>query len=486
LTPPQDDPTHAAQSQEQALPSWLRPWERFWFTPADPIVLAMIRIVSGMVIVYMLAVYSLNLPEMMGDHAWVDLPTRLQWALEKPVPDIPLTGKVTAPLPPPANDFQKTYKREYKEFFKDDPPPPYPANEEEARYLTAFRVTYRIDLRVYGLPPPKTDKEREYVAEYMQGWSPQQSRLPPPAYAKDAAEAKAVDEYRRRYGIDPRLLYDRGHYVFSLWFAVTDPDAQAAVHGFIVAMAFLFLIGFCTRLTAALTWFGSLCYIHRSPTILFGADTMMNILLLYLMIAPSGAALSVDRWIARWWSGAKPGMLRRWFAFWRRPMASGEEIAPSAFSVQIQPSVSANIATRLLQIHLCMIYLFAGLAKLLGPSWWNGTALWGVLANFEMAPMRFRAYTSFLGWLGSNPLYYGLFVTLGTFFTLVFEITYPFLIWRPSLRWFFLGSAILLHGLIGLMMELGTFALLMLAMNMIFLRKEEAYWLLSWLGVPRK
>ncbi len=30
------------------------------------------------------------------------------------------------------------------------------------------------------------------------------------------------------------------------------------------------------------------------------------------------------------------------------------------------PSVSANIATRLLQLHLCVIYLFGGLAKARG------------------------------------------------------------------------------------------------------------------------
>ncbi len=74
-------------------------------------------------------------------------------------------------------------------------------------------------------------------------------------------------------------------------------------------------------------------------------------------------------------------------------------------------------------------------------------------------------------------------MTVGGLFTLCFEIGYPFLIWRPKLRWVFLGGAILLHGLIGLFMGLKTFSLVMLVMNMAFLRKEEALWFLGWFTV---
>ena len=51
-------------------------------------------------------------------------------------------------------------------------------------------------------------------------------------------------------------------------------------------------------MTTALTWAASLQYMHRTPQILFGVDTMMCILLLYLTIGPSGAAMSVDRLLA--------------------------------------------------------------------------------------------------------------------------------------------------------------------------------------------
>jgi hypothetical protein len=74
-------------------------------------------------------------------------------------------------------------------------------------------------------------------------------------------------------------------------------------------------------------------------------------------------------------------------------------------------------------------------------------------------------------------------MTFSGIFTLIFEIGYAFLIWRPRLRWYFLASAILLHGGIGLFLGLKTFSFIMLSMNMAFLRKEEVYWLFSlWPG----
>jgi len=148
-----------------------------------------------------------------------------------------------------------------------------------------------------------------------------------------------------------------------------------------------------------------------------------------------------------------------------------------------QPSVSANFAIRLIQVHLCFIYAAAGLSKLMGPGWWNGTALWSVLGNFEFAPMNWGLYNYLLRLLGRNQLVFEIFMTGGAYFTLVFEIMYSVWIWRPATRWMMLAAAILLHGVIGLFMGLGTFALIMLVMNMAFLEMREVYWLLALFGI---
>ena len=99
--------------------------------------------------------------------------------------------------------------------------------------------------------------------------------------------------------------------------------------------------------------------------------------------------------------------------------------------------------------------------------------------------MQFDLYLAFLRFLGRHQLLYDAFMTGGGLFTLVFEIGYAFLIWRPKLRWLFLGAAIMLHGGIGLFMGLKTFSLMMLVMNMAFLNKKEVDWFLGLLHRTR-
>ena len=53
------------------------------------------------------------------------------------------------------------------------------------------------------------------------------------------------------------------------------------------------------------------------------------------------------------------------------------------------PTVSANLALRLIQLHLVVIYGMAGLGKLQGPSWWNGMAIWGTMTAGEFVVVDF-------------------------------------------------------------------------------------------------
>jgi hypothetical protein len=194
----------------------------------------------------------------------------------------------------------------------------------------------------------------------------------------------------------------------------------------------------------------------------------MVILLTYLMIGPSGAAVSVDRLLARWWRRRKGGA---------SPASAGAAASPD--DDRPTPSVSANIAMRLLQIHVCFIYAAAGFAKLQGNSWWTGTAVWGTLANSEFAPMQNEMYMYLLREMAANLLFVQVFLSLGTYFTLFFEISYAFLIWGKRTRWLLLFMAVVLHGVIGLFMGLKTFALMMLVMNMAFLPLPTVHWMLG-------
>ena len=85
----------------------------------------------------------------------------------------------------------------------------------------------------------------------------------------------------------------------------------------------------------------AISYANRAPDALFGLDQINIMLTLYLAIGPSGQTLSLDRWL----------MVRRLARPRMRPA----------------PSVSANLAQRLIQVHMCVIYFFAGISKLQGP-----------------------------------------------------------------------------------------------------------------------
>ena len=469
-------------NERYVLPRWLRPWEEFWFTPADPAVLALMRICAGMIVVYTLFVYSFTLQEFMGEHSWHDLKLRRNIVENRPVQGGSLHWTHAGPLPEPVNDWQKTYKSVYRRNWGIAPPPPYPAEDDldMVSFLHSFRTTFSTDLRINGLKLPTTLSEKEYAWRYTQRWG-----IPPPAYVQSQEEEDAINDYMmRENGIDPRRVYAKGMPVWSIWFHVTDPTAMGIVHALIVFSAFLFMIGFGTRITTALVWFGSLSYIHRNPSILFGVDTMMTILLFYLMFSPCGEVYSVDRCLRRWWIKAKPGVVQWWYQLLRLQMPTN--IAPADPVPEVPtPSVSANFVIRLLQVHVCIIYLMSGLSKLQGNAWWNGTAVWMTLGNYEFAPMQFDIYLGFLRFLGGNQMLYDACMTGSGLFTLSFEIGYAFLIWRPRLRWIFLAAAIMLHAGIGLLMGLKTFSLMMLVLNMAFLRKEEVYWIFSFLANPR-
>jgi hypothetical protein len=151
--------------------------------------------------------------------------------------------------------------------------------------------------------------------------------------------------------------------------------------------------------------------------------------------------------------------------------------------------VSANVALRLLQIHLCIIYGASGLSKLQGPAWWSGVAVWGTMANYEFSPMRTAIYAGVLHFISQHRWLWELVTTGGSYFTLGFEIGFPFLVWQPRLRWTMVLSAVLLHLGIALCMGLVTFSMMMLIAVLSFVPASTIEEFLWWLGrgstVPR-
>jgi hypothetical protein len=257
---------------------------------------------------------------------------------------------------------------------------------------------------------------------------------------------------------DPTQRYLSTWYGESIWFYIQDPQAMFIIQGIFLAATACFTLGLCSRTTSVIVWIGHISYVQRGFVIWFGMDSVLAMLLLYLIFAPTGATLSLDR------------LLERYRTARRALNGSGGLRAPE---LALQPRWSANVVMRLIQIHMCVIYLFAGLSKLQGDRWWGGSAAWYTMMVPELEIMSMR-------WLAFAPQWLYMLIVLGsTYFTLAFEVSFPFVVWNRFLRPLVLLSAVGLHLGIGFFMGLGGFGAAMLTGCTAFTNPATWSWLLA-------
>src|SRR5258707_6194525 len=94
-------------------------WDRFWFKPADPTTLGLIRICCGLILLYTTIAYSFDLFELFGKDAWLDLDTRLLYVHERPMDVPPSTWETPEErlrrLPAPKNEQEAKQIQDYRE-----------------------------------------------------------------------------------------------------------------------------------------------------------------------------------------------------------------------------------------------------------------------------------------------------------------------------------------------------------------------------------
>lgn len=246
----------------------------------------------------------------------------------------------------------------------------------------------------------------------------------------------------------------RNPYAWSYWWLIP-PEAMWWVHGAALVVLVLFTLGVLTRATSILSFVITVSYIHRAPLALFGLDQINSLLALYLAIGYL-ATPAWDRVFA---------LDRRLSSRldWRRLLGRTPANVHDDLSGEPRPSVSANLGVRLIQVHMCVIYLFAGLSKLQGPAWWTGDAMWLAFANLEYQ-------SADMTWLAYHPW----LVNVMTHVTIVWEISFAALIWVRWCRPLVLIGAVALHLGIGAFLGMWTFGLIMLVGCASFLPSEFA------------
>ncbi|GIW93127.1 MAG: hypothetical protein KatS3mg110_1168 [Pirellulaceae bacterium] len=212
-----------------------------------------------------------------------------------------------------------------------------------------------------------------------------------------------------------------------LWF-VQSTAALWALHVAALLVFAALAVGFFTSFVAPLAWLLAVSYCHRLNGALFGLDQINVTIAFCLAIGRSGDAYSLD-------------------CLWRKLRA---QPVP-------EKSVWTNLAIRLLQLHLCIIYLFGGMGKLRGETWWIGDAFWYSIASYE--------YQSWdITWLAPYPA----LMSLVSHVTVFWETYYCALVWPRLTRPIALALAVLVHGGIAVFLGMPTFGMAMLIANLAF------------------
>jgi Vitamin K-dependent gamma-carboxylase len=201
------------------------------------------------------------------------------------------------------------------------------------------------------------------------------------------------------------LKLEPGHRL-NLFTIIPQADAWInAIFWIALGAALLLTIGLFTRASSIVVFVCLSSIQQRNLYITHGGDTFLRLAGFFLIFAPAGAALSLDR-LLRIRRGKEPSHIQ-----WRSPWAQ-----------------------RMIQIQLSLMYLTAFLVKTKGATWLQGTALFYVyhldeLRRFPLPSWFFRPMV----------------LKLSDWSTLALEFSLGVLIWVRDLRYVLLGIGLLFH-----------------------------------------
>lgn len=201
----------------------------------------------------------------------------------------------------------------------------------------------------------------------------------------------------------------------ALYLAGANPATLKGLYWISIGIVVLFTLGLWPRVTSVLTWIVVASF-TANPVLEYEGDALLSVLAFYLMV---GYLLL--------------GQRDRDQSIWRRVL--GRNAWPVSRSHHDEPSVAANLALRLLQVHFALIIVVSGLHKLQFGPWWSGVALW-----FPFYPPFVATLTQARANFGQGELVLGV-LSLAAYLALAWQIGFPLYAWRPRWRLVLLGGA---------------------------------------------
>jgi hypothetical protein len=242
-----------------------------------------------------------------------------------------------------------------------------------------------------------------------------------------------LDAFYSSHGIEPIHPTHQGLGLWSLLSVFHGYTAAVALCIALAVASLCVIAGYRTRLATLVVFCGLLSLERRAPSVFNSGDGLLRIYALFLMLAPAGASLSVDRWrTAR-------------DRFWEFP-------------------ARAPWALRLMQIQLSAVYAGSVWEKLHGAPWTDGTA---VSYSMQIADFQRFAVPDLL-------THSMLFSSVMSYWTLAVELMIAILVWNRAARPVVLALGVGLHLGIDLTLRIGFFSAAILTAYLVFVSPAAA------------
>jgi len=195
-----------------------------------------------------------------------------------------------------------------------------------------------------------------------------------------------------------------------------------AIYAYFTSLFFL-LSGLFTRPAALISLLLQLIIFRSFSVYNYGYDNFITMSLFYCLVFPVGKNHSVD------------------FILFRR-----------------NKKLTFNYRL-VLQLHLCIVYFFSGIAKSLDSGWWDGNSVWRALASLDN---NYFTIATFIA------------ITIGIG-TVLLELFYPALVYFQSSRKYALYLIVLMHASIAVILDLYAFSAIMITWNIAAFAKLDTY-----------